>query len=81
MLPINLLVNESKIVYSTAEITKITEEAIQFRLTQSRDVIAFETTKEIAPNENYSIVKIGELTLVTSHKHAKVDDALTIYFK
>jgi beta-galactosidase len=81
MLPVNLLIDEGKILYSTAEITKFTEKAIQFRLTQSQDVIAFETTKEIAPNENYSIVRLGELTLVNSHKHAKVDDALTIYFK
>lgn len=81
MLPVNLLLNKGKIVYSTAEITNIKEEFIEVRLTQRQDVIAFETTKEISPNENYSIEKIGELTLVNSLNHAKVDDSLIIYFK
>ncbi len=81
MLPNNLLVNAGKIVYSTAEITKINKESIEFRLTQSEDVIAFETTKEIVPNENYSIEKVDNMIVVKSHKHAKVDDSLTIYFR
>ena len=81
MLPVNLLLDLGKIVYSTAEITNISEMSIEFRLTQSQDVIVFETSKEISPNENYSIEKIGDLTLVKSHKHAKVDESLTIYFK
>ncbi|MEO2077926.1 MAG: beta-galactosidase [Bacillus sp. (in: firmicutes)] len=81
MLPVNLLLPVGKIIYSTAEITKVEGESLAFRLTQAQDVIALETTKEIAPHESYSIEKTGKLTLVKSLKHAKLDDSLVIYFK
>ncbi|PLR99152.1 beta-galactosidase [Bacillus sp. T33-2] len=81
MLPVNVKYKQGKIAYSTAEITKLGEDAIEFRLTQSQDTIVYETEKDIVPNNNYAIEKIGNLTVVTSHKHAKVDDSLTVYFR
>ncbi|ALC92868.1 glycosyl hydrolase [Bacillus sp. FJAT-18017] len=81
MLPINVGTEHGRIVYSTAEISKVSKGAIEFRLTQSEDRIAIETSKEILPDKNYSVEKADGLALVKSHKHSKVDDSLTIYFK
>ncbi len=81
MLPLNVTFGDVKIRYSTAEITKVERNAFQFRLTQGEDVIALETDREIVPNEDYDVEKKGNTALVISHKHAKVDDRLTIRFR
>jgi len=80
MLPLNLSLNGIKIVYSTAEIKEIEQERIVFRLTQKEDLILIATKRKIAENEDYTIQEVKEGFLITSKKHAKVDDELTIYF-
>jgi beta-galactosidase len=80
MLPVNILLEEGKIVYSTAEICKIDKKSIEFRLTQAQDVIIFESSMEVAPSDHYSIEKVDQRTIVTSRKHAKVDDHLLVSF-
>lgn len=81
MLPLNLYFKDIRIVYATAEITSVIENAMEFRLTQKEDVIVFETGREIVPCEDYEVRKDGERTIVLSRKHAKVDDHLTVHFR
>jgi hypothetical protein len=52
-----------------------------FRLTQPEDVISLKTNREILTHDDYAIVIKGPNTYVYPHKHAEVDDNLTIYFK
>ncbi|MDM5315016.1 beta-galactosidase [Fictibacillus sp. b24] len=78
MLPVNLAVGNAKIAYATAEITGVSADHIDFRLTQVEDVIAFDSGTKILPSEDYVIEENNELTLVRSKKHAKVDDQLRI---
>ncbi|RZT21488.1 beta-galactosidase [Fictibacillus sp. BK138] len=78
MLPMNLSLGNVKIAYSTAEIEAVYEGSIDFRLTQAKDVIAFENGAEILPSEDYEVEESQELTLVKSKKHAKVDDQLRV---
>lgn len=80
MLPLNVRCGDVHIVYSTAEIAAIGPDAISFRLTQSEDVIAIETTREIAPSAEYRVEQRGTTTLVISNKPACLDDRLTISF-
>jgi beta-galactosidase len=81
MLPLNVTFNDVKIVYSTAEVAKVEENQFIFRLTQSEDVIAFETNREIVPSDHYTIKEDGNRVLLFSNKHAKVDDCLTVRFR
>ncbi|MGM0805704.1 MAG: beta-galactosidase [Bacillota bacterium] len=78
MLPMNLAVGSVKIAYATAEITGVSADYIDFRLTQVEDVIAFERGTKILPSADYVIEENEELTLVRSKKHAKVDDQLQV---
>jgi beta-galactosidase len=81
MLPINVSFNNGVVAYATAEITGIGENSIDFRLTQAKDVIKLNSNREVAPSDDYEVVKEGESTLVISNKHAKVDDQLTVNFR
>jgi beta-galactosidase len=80
MLPLNVVYPGFKIIYSTAELTRVTERSLEVRLTQSRDVIALETEKTVLPSEHYQVEQEGCTTLIYSNKHAKVDDRLEILF-
>ncbi|MEQ6377843.1 beta-galactosidase [Bacillaceae bacterium S4-13-56] len=80
MLPMNLVIQNHKIIYSTAEIINIEKQQLQFRLTQAEDVIAIETDREIAPSSNYEVKKEGSVTYILSKKHAKIDDQLVVRF-
>jgi beta-galactosidase len=81
MLPLNVSLGDVRIVYSSAEITGVEEGAIEFRLTQPQDVIAIETEREIEESSDYSIEKQGAVRLVTSNKHAWVDDRLRVSWR
>lgn len=80
MLPINVSFGDVKIEYSTAEIQNVEEDQIEFRLTQSEDVIALHTNRQIVPSDDYRVEENRGSTLVISKKHAKVDDQLTVIF-
>jgi beta-galactosidase len=80
MLPINVSFGDIKIAYSTAEVANVTGDTIAFRLTQSEDVIALDTEREIAPSDEYRVETKGQLSLVVSKKHAKIDDSLSVQF-
>ncbi|HHV55923.1 MAG TPA: glycosyl hydrolase [Firmicutes bacterium] len=80
MLPVNVLLGDVKIAYSTAEIARVDINAIEFRLTQSEDVIALETEREIDPSEEYTVERDGDKWLVVSRKHAAIADHLTVCF-
>ncbi|KZE64176.1 glycosyl hydrolase [Fictibacillus phosphorivorans] len=79
MLPMNLAVGNAKIAYATAEITGVSADHIDFRLTQVQDVIAFDPGTKILPSADYVIEENNELTLVRSKKHAKVDVQLRVW--
>lgn len=81
MLPINVKLPVGTVVYSTAEITKVEEDALSFRLTQVKDVIAFSTERKVAESADYSVEVRDGLTYVYSNKHAKVDSELVVRFQ
>jgi len=82
MLPIDVQFGKIKIDYATAEIKHISADAIDFRLTQSQDIIKLTTEHEIIASNDYQVEKLAFNTfLVISNKHAKVDDQLTVFFK
>lgn len=81
MLPLNMTYDEVKIVYSTAEIVNVERNQITFRLTQPKDIITFETDKEILYSDEYNVERTNNRLIVRSNKHAKVDDSLTVKFR
>lgn len=81
MLPINVTYNNVTIEYATAEIMEVKENSLEFRLTQKQDVIALNTNREVLPSEDYEVKTEGNMTLVVSKKHAKVDDCLVVNFR
>jgi beta-galactosidase len=82
MLPLNVSFGDVKIAYSTAEISHVENNCIIFRLTSDGDVICLETSRQIAPSEDYEVSSHARMSgagaLITSRKHAAVDDQLTI---
>jgi len=78
MLPLNVTFGDVRIVYATAEIARVMEGGIEWRLTQERDVIALETGRRIAPSADYTVESRGNMTLITSRKHAALADRLTV---
>jgi beta-galactosidase len=80
MLPLNLSIDGTRIAYSTAEIARREEGAIEFRLTQPQDVIAIAGPRVVAASPDYDVEKRGDLQLVTSRKHAALDDRLVLRF-
>lgn len=80
MIPINVDFNGIKIKYSTAEVYKMEENKITFRLTQSTDEIVVETEKEIATSEFYTVEEINGVKIIKSLKHGKVDEMLEVAF-
>jgi beta-galactosidase len=81
MLPLNVQLGDVRIAYSPAEITKVEEGGIEFRLTQARDVIALETDREIASSEDYEVNSHGKTKTITSRKRASVDDRLGVRWR
>jgi beta-galactosidase len=81
LLPLNVSFGDVRIVYATAEVTAVAANALTFRLTQPADVIALDTNREIVPGADYTVEKHGKRTLITSRKHAAVDDQLTVQWR
>ncbi|MCP3028543.1 beta-galactosidase [Halobacillus sp. A5] len=81
MLPINITIGETVICYATAEIRDRRTDEIQFRLTQSEDVIALRTDRQVLPSKEYTVQHENNLTYIFSKKHAKVDDQLIVKFQ
>ena len=78
MLPLGVSFGDTRIVYATAEISKVDSSSITFRLTQAEDVIVLETDRQITPSEDYSVSKEGKRVIIKSRKQAAVDDQLTV---
>ncbi|MGB9678409.1 MAG: beta-galactosidase [Thermoanaerobacteraceae bacterium] len=81
MIPLNVYINEIKIIYSTAEIIEKGEGFIKFRLTQSKDIIVLETLRQIQDNNDYEIYRNGEIHKIISKKNSKIDNILEINYK
>ncbi|WP_066193299.1 beta-galactosidase [Gracilibacillus timonensis] len=80
MLPINIELGNIKIKYATAEISKIGEQQLVFRLTQPQDIIVLETERSVLPSEDYDVHTEGNTHYLLSKKHAKVDDDFIVTF-
>jgi beta-galactosidase len=82
MLPMNVALDHPgvTVVYSTAEIFNVSDNSIEFRLTQKRDTICLNTDRTVVDSEDYTIDKEGSMVTLTSKKHAKVDDRLVVKF-
>ncbi|MFC4600621.1 beta-galactosidase [Cohnella hongkongensis] len=80
MLPLNVIIGDVKIVYSTAEIAKVDNGRIEFRLTQPEDVIVLETDREVIPSDSFTAEKKGGTMTIVSRQHAKVNDRFTLQF-
>lgn len=84
MLPVNVSLEKPavKIVYSTAEIMKVSADSIAFRLTQSSDSILLETNRGVSENADYHVKEVdSSKILITSKKHGKIDDYLVVKLK
>jgi beta-galactosidase len=81
MLPLNVTFGDVKIAYATVEVARVERDALEFRLTHDADVIAFETEREIVESDEYDVAKSGKTTLVTSRKHAAVDNKLVVRWR
>ncbi|NLP49599.1 beta-galactosidase [Bacillus sp. RO1] len=82
MLPLNVTLDHPgvTVVYSTAEIFNVSDNSIEFRLTQKSDTICLNTDRTIVDSEDYTIDNEGSMVTLTSNKHAKVDDRLVVRF-
>ncbi|NMH75343.1 glycosyl hydrolase [Bacillus sp. RO2] len=82
MLPMNVALDHLgvTVVYSTAEIFNVSDNSIEFRLTQKSDTICLNTDRTVVDSEDYTIDKEGSMVTLTSKKHAKVDDRLVVKF-
>ncbi|MEA3320400.1 MAG: beta-galactosidase [Bacillota bacterium] len=82
MLPMNVALDHPgvTVVYSTAEIFNVSDNSIEFRLTQKSDTICLNTDRTVVDSEDYTIDKEGSMVTLTSKKHAKVDDRLVVKF-
>lgn len=81
MLPLNILFNGVKIIYSTAEIMGFEKNSIKFRLTQPQDIILLETDRQLISNQDYDVIKNGKRIKIVSKRHAKIHNMLDIVFK
>ena len=83
MLPFNIVIDKNLTIQrSTAEIYRIEDDAITFRLTQPKDRIEIKTSRTIVPNEDYDVTKQNDdQYIITSKLHGKIHDYLTIHFK
>lgn len=82
MLPIDIsLSNGVEIAYSTAELMSVEDNRIALRLTQAADVIKLKTDRELAANDDVTVVKEGQEYTLVSKKHAKIDPHLELIFK
>jgi len=69
------------VLWSTAEIARVAEQELEFRLTQSEDAIALQTARTVLPDAQYKIEHRGDHVLLVSRKHARVDDRLVVRFR
>ncbi|MFZ4703583.1 MAG: glycosyl hydrolase, partial [Candidatus Methylumidiphilus sp.] len=81
MLPFNMTFHQVKIHYSSAELSNITRNSLEFRLTQDSDFILLETSRKVLTDANYHLRQQGNRLLLTSKKNAKIDGKLTVRFK
>lgn len=81
MLPMDMDFKDFHIHYSTAEIRSYDATQLTLRLTQKQDVIKLSTKKQIKLSPDIRVEKNGNDYTITSLKHAKVDNTLTIIFE
>ncbi|CAG9620799.1 beta-galactosidase [Sutcliffiella rhizosphaerae] len=82
MLPLNVVLEKPnvKISHSTAEIMHVTNDSIEFRLTQSKDFICLETDRIVESSPDYLVERADNKVTIISNKHAKVNDQLVVKF-
>ena len=78
MLPIQVMLDDVSIVYSTAEVLAHSPDGLTFRLTQPSDVIVLESSRQVLPDDRYTVTRTGNRSIIQSLQHAKVNDTLTV---
>ncbi len=68
ILPLNVSLGDTKILYSTAEITGFSKNSISFRINNPGDIIALKTNRKILPSNDYVIERKGEKIQVIRSK-------------
>jgi beta-galactosidase len=78
MLPLNITYGDVRIVYSTAEVLRVAEDEMEFRLTQAQELVSLETDRNIQLSEEYSVEQHGRAVQIRSHKHALLEGRLVV---
>ncbi|MBZ4665295.1 beta-galactosidase [Mahella sp.] len=81
ILPIGVIVKDTEVVYSTAEIEGIGEGFMDFRLTNDKAIIALRTDRYIIPHDSYKIDFNDEMAFVTPSNFNIYGKRLRIYLK
>ena len=68
ILPLNVSLGDTKILYSTAEITGFSKNSISFRINKPGGIIALETNRKILPSNDYVIERKEEKIQVIRSK-------------
>lgn len=68
ILPLNVSIGDTRILYSTAEITGFSKNSISFRMNKPGDIIVLETEHNVQPSDEYVIERKSEKTLVIRNK-------------
>ncbi len=84
MTTLRVTFGDIRVVASTAEIAAIEPGAITFRVTQQQEVIEFETSRPIIPNDAYAFVADGKRRVVrvrlSGNRETDAAEFITIRF-
>jgi beta-galactosidase len=80
-LPLSVSFGDIRILYSTAEIARVENQAIEFRLTRERNALALETGREILAGDDYTVERQGGITLITSNRQTSREERLRVWWK
>ncbi|HET9493198.1 MAG TPA: beta-galactosidase [Chloroflexia bacterium] len=80
-LPLSVSFGDVRVLYSTAEITRVESQAIEFRLTRERNALALETGREILAGDDYTVERQGDITFVTSNRQTSREGRLKVRWR
>lgn len=81
MLPLNVLADEIRILYATAELTGISTNSLEFRPGQNQNIIVLETDRQIEPGEDLEISREGKKVKLLSIPQSATKRPLKITWK
>lgn len=78
ILPLNVSIGDTRVLYSTAEITGFSKNSISFRVNKPGDIVALETEHNVQPSDEYVIERKSEKTLVIRNKMQLIGSEMKI---